>query len=49
MARELGENCVCKLPTILLDLRASIKDDIGLSSAEMMYGAPIKVPEEVFE
>ncbi|XP_075152520.1 uncharacterized protein LOC142226405 [Haematobia irritans] len=36
------------LPLVLLGLRASIKEDINASPAEMLFGAPIRVPGEFF-
>ncbi|CAK9821239.1 Gag-Pol polyprotein [Anthophora retusa] len=42
------KNWVKILPTVLLGLRASFKDDIKASAAEMVYGAPIRLPGEFF-
>ena len=35
------------LPWVLLGLRAAPKGDSGLSSAELVYGAPISLPGEM--
>lgn len=37
------------LPTILLGIRSSIKEDIGCSSAELVYGSPLRLPGEFFD
>lgn len=39
---------VSHLPTILLGLRTVIKEDLQASPAEMLYGAPIRLPGEFF-
>lgn len=36
------------LPTILLGIRSSFKPDIGASSAEMLYGSPLRLPGDFF-
>jgi len=36
------------LPTVLLGLRASIKEDLKTSAVELVYGAPIRLPGEFF-
>ncbi|XP_026673328.1 uncharacterized protein LOC113464903 [Ceratina calcarata] len=36
------------LPTVLLGLRTSFKDDIQASAAEMVYGTPLRLPGEFF-
>jgi len=36
------------LPTVLLGLRASLKQDIKTSAAELTYGTPIRLPGEFF-
>lgn len=36
------------LPTVLLGLRASLKEDIKTSAAELTYGTPIRLPDEFF-
>ncbi|UYV64301.1 hypothetical protein LAZ67_3000207 [Cordylochernes scorpioides] len=37
------------LPTILLALRAAIREDTGISISQMVYGKTIKLPGEIFE
>lgn len=36
------------LPTVLLGLRTSYKEDIKASAAEMLYGSSIRIPGEFF-
>ncbi|XP_029179191.1 uncharacterized protein K02A2.6-like [Nylanderia fulva] len=36
------------LPTVLLGLRASVKEDLKTSAAELDYGTPIRLPGEFF-
>lgn len=38
-----------KLPLILLGLRTTVKEDIGCSVAEMIYGETLRVPGEFFD
>lgn len=37
------------LPTVLLGLRAAIREDSGASAAEMVYGQPLRLPGELME
>lgn len=37
------------LPTILLGLRTTYKEDIKCSAAELMYGTTLRIPGEFFE
>lgn len=41
-------NWVKILPTVLLGLRASLKEDIKASAAELVYGTPLRLPGEFF-
>lgn len=36
------------LPTVLLGLRTSIKEDIGATAAELVYGTTLRIPGEFF-
>lgn len=36
------------LPIVLLGLRTAVKEDLGASSAELVYGQPIRLPGEFF-
>lgn len=36
------------LPTVLLGIRSALKDDLGTSAAEMLYGEPLRLPGEFF-
>lgn len=47
-ARLTSPNWVNELPWVLLGLRTTPKDDLGVSSAEMVYGTPLTVPGELF-
>lgn len=37
------------LPLVLLGIRAAIKEDIGASSAQLLYGTTLRLPGEFFE
>ncbi|GFS86122.1 pol polyprotein [Nephila pilipes] len=37
------------LPTILLGLRAFLKENIGCTSAELVYGKTLRLPGEFFD
>ena len=43
-ARLTGPNWVNELPWVLLGIRTTPKEDLGCSSAEVVYGAPLSVP-----
>ena len=43
-ARLKGPNCTGELPWVLLGIRTAPKEDLGTSSAEMVFGAPFAVP-----
>ena len=47
-ARLTGPNWTAELPWVLLGIRTAPKDDLGCSSAEMVYGAPLTVPGDFF-
>lgn len=36
------------LPLVLLGIRASLKEDLGASSSELLYGSALKLPGEFF-
>ena len=44
MARLTGPDWIDELPWVLLIIRTVPKEDLGCSSAEMVYGAPLTVP-----
>jgi len=48
-ARLNDENWIDALPVVLLGIRTSPKDDIGCSSAELVYGTTIRLPGEFFD
>ena len=43
-ARLVGPNWIQELPWVLLGIRTTPTEDLGCSSAEMVYGAPLTVP-----
>ena len=44
MARLSGTNWMNELPWVLLGIRTAPKEDLGTSSAELVYGSPLTVP-----
>lgn len=42
-------NWVESLPLVLLGIRSSFKEDLQTSSAEMLYGEPLRLPGEFFQ
>lgn len=42
------DDWVTALPSVLLGIRCSVKDDLHSSSAELVYGTPIRLPGEFF-
>ena len=47
-ARLTGPQWAQELPWVLLGIRTAPKEDLGCSSAELVYGAPVTVPREFF-
>lgn len=45
-ARLTSPNWIDELPWVMLGIRTAPKEDIGASSAELVYGAPLTVPGE---
>ena len=45
-ARQATTDWPAHLPWALLGLRAAPKEDSGVSSAEMLYGVPLRLPAE---
>lgn len=43
-ARLTGPNWIDELPWVLLGIRTAPKDDLGTSSAELVFGEPLTVP-----
>lgn len=43
-----SDDWVTALPSVLLGIRCSVKDDLHSSSAELVYGTPIRLPGEFF-
>lgn len=37
------------LPTVLLGLHCTVREDVGVSPAEMLYGTTLRLPGEFFE
>ena len=46
-ARPTGPNWVEELPWVLLGFRITPKEDLGYSSAELVYGEPLTIPGEL--
>ena len=46
---EDGRQWLDLLPTVLLGLRTCLKEDLKCSPAELVYGAPLRVPGEFLE
>lgn len=47
-ARLDREHWVDHLPMVLLGLRAVLRRDLGCSAAELVYGAPLRLPGDLF-
>ncbi|KAL5484408.1 hypothetical protein EMCRGX_G020901 [Ephydatia muelleri] len=47
-ARLTGPQWAQELPWVLLGIRTAPKEDLGCSSTELVYGAPVTVPGEFF-
>ncbi len=45
-AQPNPQNWVDCLPLVLLGMRAAIKEDVGFSAAEMVYGSTLRQPGE---
>ena len=48
-ARLQGPNWADELPWVLLGLRTAPKEDLGFSTAELVYGTPLTVPGEFID
>jgi hypothetical protein len=46
-ARECGAEWAAHLPWVLLGLRAAPKEDSAVSSAELVYGSPLRLPGQL--
>lgn len=49
MSRGNTESWITELPTVLMGLRASLRDDTEISAAELVYGSTLKLPGDFFE
>lgn len=47
-ARLQGPNWIDELPWVLLGIRTTPKEDLQVSSAEMVYGEPLTIPGDFF-
>lgn len=45
---RLSDRWVEQLPLILLGLKSALKEDLGSSSAELVYGSTLRLPGEFF-
>lgn len=48
IARGNTDRWKFELPMVLLGLRSSLKEDLGCSPAELVYGQPLRLPGEFF-
>jgi cleavage and polyadenylation specificity factor subunit 1 len=48
-AQLAGENWVDHLPMVLLGLRAAFREDLGASTAELVYGSTLRLPSDFFQ
>ena len=48
IARLPQQNWTESLPLVLLSIRAGLKEDLGCSSAELVYGCSLRLPGEFF-
>lgn len=48
IARDARTSWVDDLPIVLLGIRSAIKEDLGCTAAEMVYGTTIRLPGEFF-
>lgn len=44
-----NDNWVESLPLVLLGIRCALKEDLYTSSAELLYGEPLRLPEQFFD
>ncbi|CAF4832867.1 unnamed protein product [Pieris macdunnoughi] len=49
MCRGRTEQCVSESTTVLMGLKASLRDDTKMSPAEKVYGEAIRLPGDFFE
>ena len=47
-ARLAGSNWVADLPVVLLEIRATLKEDLSCTSAEMVHGITLRLPGDFF-
>ena len=47
-ARLAGSNWVDDLPVVLLGIRATLKEDLSCTSAELVYGTTFRLPGDFF-
>ena len=48
-AHDNPTNWTVNLPLVLLGLRSSVKEDIGVSSARMVHGTSLHLPGQFFD
>ncbi|XP_064462708.1 uncharacterized protein LOC135373436 [Ornithodoros turicata] len=49
MAQNSRDHWTETLPLVLLGIRSALKSDLGCSSAELVYGAPLRLPADVLK
>ena len=47
-ARLAGSNWINELPVVLLGIRASLKEGLSCTSAELVYGTTLRLPRDFF-
>ena len=47
-AHLAGSNWIADLPIVLLGIRATLKEDLSCTSAEMVYGTTLRLPGDSF-
>ncbi|XP_037564628.1 uncharacterized protein LOC119444275 [Dermacentor silvarum] len=49
IARNAQTSWVDELPLVMLGIRSAIKEDLGCTAAEMVYGTSLRLPGEFFD
>lgn len=49
MAHGRPNEWVSQVPIVLLGVRTALKEDLGCSTAELVYGTPLRLPSDFFE
>ena len=49
MARSVAGDWMTHLPLVLLGVRSSVREDSGVSPAELLYGTPLRLPGQLID